>query len=218
MRNIFKAYKGRSLKGFTLAEVLVTFAVIGVVISLTIPPLVRDFQEKQHKAAFKKIYSDFYQAHKKLVFDLGGEGAFASLMTTKNNWGFRNLYKDYFNFIIVDNSWHEDGELFFFNGEKDSIIPGSIADVTLNNRMLITFASYGGCADKWELDNVCGSIVVDVNGHKGPNTWAKDVFIFYVSPIDLQVRTNTADCNRDTPGPAGYGRNCTIKVLKNEDY
>ena len=44
-------------KGFTLAEVLITLAVIGVVAALTIPVLVQKYQKKQLYSQFMKAYN-----------------------------------------------------------------------------------------------------------------------------------------------------------------
>lgn len=42
---------------FTLAEVLITLGIIGVVAAITLPSLIADFQDKQLIAQFKKTYS-----------------------------------------------------------------------------------------------------------------------------------------------------------------
>ena len=64
MQNIYK-----NRKSFTLAEVLVTLAVIGVIAALTIPGLLKDYQIKQNRVAFKKIYSDLASATKMIMLD-----------------------------------------------------------------------------------------------------------------------------------------------------
>lgn len=56
-------------KGFTLAEVLITLAVIGVVVAMTIPTLVSDISRKQHLTAFKKKYAEIVEAVKLSTID-----------------------------------------------------------------------------------------------------------------------------------------------------
>ena len=46
-----------SKSGFTLAEVLITLGVIGVVAAMTMPSLVAHYKEKQTVVALKKFYS-----------------------------------------------------------------------------------------------------------------------------------------------------------------
>lgn len=60
-------------KGFTLAEVLITLSVIGVVAALTIPGLVRNYQETQWKATVKKTYSELVQATQMLLVEHNGD-------------------------------------------------------------------------------------------------------------------------------------------------
>lgn len=46
----------RSLKGFTLAEVLITLGIIGVVAAITIPSLISKVQKAQIEALVKENY------------------------------------------------------------------------------------------------------------------------------------------------------------------
>lgn len=49
-------------KAFTLAEVLITLGIIGVVAALTIPTLVNNYRKKQFETGLKKEYSVLLQA------------------------------------------------------------------------------------------------------------------------------------------------------------
>ena len=46
-------------KGFTLAEVLITLGIIGVVAAMTLPTVINNVQEKQFHSKFKKAYATF---------------------------------------------------------------------------------------------------------------------------------------------------------------
>jgi len=52
-------------KAFTLAEVLITLGIIGVVAAMTIP-ILQKIQVIEYKSAYKKSYSTFYQAYTKI--------------------------------------------------------------------------------------------------------------------------------------------------------
>lgn len=55
--------KGICMKrAFTLAEILITLGIIGVVASLTIPTLVNNYRKKQFQSSLKKEYSVLLQA------------------------------------------------------------------------------------------------------------------------------------------------------------
>lgn len=47
---------------FTLAEVLITLGIIGVVAAMTLPSLITNYQEKQRVSQLKKVYSALSQA------------------------------------------------------------------------------------------------------------------------------------------------------------
>ncbi len=76
-------------KAFTLAEVLITLAIIGVVAALTIPAVVRNYEKHVMETRLKKIYSQILQAfntaqvensdpqHWETVQGINGSGDFA---------------------------------------------------------------------------------------------------------------------------------------------
>lgn len=49
-------------KGFTLAEVLVTLGIIGVVSAMTVPTLMQNHQRKAYITQLHKVYNEFTQA------------------------------------------------------------------------------------------------------------------------------------------------------------
>lgn len=50
-------------KAFTLAEVLITLGIIGIVASLTLPAIIQKQNEKATVTALKKFYSSISQAY-----------------------------------------------------------------------------------------------------------------------------------------------------------
>lgn len=66
-----------SAKAFTLAEVLITLGIIGVVAAMTLPTLVQQYKEQETVTRVKKFYSGFSQAYMQAVMDNG----------TIDNWG-----------------------------------------------------------------------------------------------------------------------------------
>ena len=66
--------ESRTLKksAFTLAEVLITLGIIGVVAAMTLPVLTQKYQKMVLKNQYKKVYSTLSQAYSKAVFDIGG--------------------------------------------------------------------------------------------------------------------------------------------------
>ncbi len=60
----FTSHFSRKRVAFTLAEVLITLGIIGVVASLTLPSIVHNVQKVVLKNQFKRAYSNFYNAIK----------------------------------------------------------------------------------------------------------------------------------------------------------
>ena len=60
--NVLTSYRLKKKVAFTLAEVLITLGIIGVVAAITIPGLVADYQKKVLVAQFKKSYSNLSNA------------------------------------------------------------------------------------------------------------------------------------------------------------
>ena len=56
-------------KGFTLSEVLITLGVVGVVAVLTIPGVMKNYQNRLYTAQLEKIYSQISDATQALMND-----------------------------------------------------------------------------------------------------------------------------------------------------
>lgn len=61
------------IKAFTLAEVLITLGIIGIVAALTMPTLINSTHGKELDAALKKAYSILQQAIQRMTFEEGLE-------------------------------------------------------------------------------------------------------------------------------------------------
>jgi len=169
-----------SRKAFTLAEILITLTVIGVVAALTIPTLLQNTNQAEIAAAWKKDFSDINQATIQIISDNGG-----TMKGICSDWDhdcFRNAYSKYLSFIKTCNAgpnngncWHKPGEFYEFDSTPITSSSWSgAAGAILNNGSLIWIANdktsdcHGGVE--------CGYFSVDVNGFKKPNTLGKDIF------------------------------------------
>ena len=66
-------------KAFTLAEVLITLGIIGVVASMTIPSLISGYRDKQYVTALKKSVSILSNAYNLAIYENGGSNDFGYL-------------------------------------------------------------------------------------------------------------------------------------------
>src|SRR5574344_1720591 len=63
--------KLKNNNGFTLAEVLMVLAIIGVLAAMTIPTLLQRSQEKATVSRLKKVYSTLSTAYRSAIYDNG---------------------------------------------------------------------------------------------------------------------------------------------------
>jgi len=227
--NIFKDIQGRDKTGFTLAEVLITLSIIGVVAALTVPSLARQYEKIQFRTAFKKQYSTIAQATARLMADNGG--TMNGILTYLN---FQNEYCQYLscakmcNYTDSTECWHAAGTTYLLNGQQNNRSYNGTA--VLKDGTLLAFYDRMASNDRTcdEIDgndgihtNDCGWVFVDVNGYKGPNTYGKDIFIVYiqenkVEPANYDDETGASPTNYCHASSSGYG--CAAKVLQNIDY
>lgn len=168
---------------FTLAEVLITLGIIGVVAAMTMPSLIQNYQEKATVTKLKKCYSLVSQAYVSILNDEGGSdtlqagddlemmekfGKYLKYQKTcgRNKGCFPNVtYKS-----VTGNGyskWEDD------TTDRSRAI---LTDGTLI--MFNKSAMLGGN----EGNYLYAQIYVDINGFKGPNQLGRDFFYFYINP------------------------------------
>lgn len=191
--------------GFTLAEVLITLGIIGVVAALTIPTLISKYQKQEYVTQLKKAYSQFNEAlqlmskDRDCINDLkctdiflyaGGDQTQASQIAGDE------LVKY---FKVVKNCGTEKN-LGCFTNKGATNYDGS--DVRTNfdewdfqYRFITTdgtaFSLYstGLCDDVFasnyvtgNMTRLCGYLYIDVNGPtKGPNNMGRDIFWYFIT-------------------------------------
>ncbi len=179
-------------RAFTLAEVLVTLGIIGVVAAMTLPALIQNYQHKVLETQFKKAYSILYQ----LVLDVQNDTGMPlnvkdyAYEYTGDNWKLYNALKPY----IIANFCTTSGCIDRIKVDENDDRPTAIQNMkeykTYNNK--VNTSSYymegGGFIlpdsmsiyiENYNQKNLMLS--VDVNGvGKRPNRWGHDLFTFSI--------------------------------------
>ncbi|MBQ8458954.1 type II secretion system protein [bacterium] len=173
----------RNKKGFTLAEVLITLGIIGVVAALTIPSLVNNYHKKQYYTQFMKARSILENAKRAYDDEDGSvseDGSYFSPLIesmSKHNKGE----------LITDLSKITSYEIKALNGEifaetdyfsSDCAAPVNIMFETIDGIDFIYCSAWTG-----------EGVMIDINGYRNkPNTYGRD--IFYVDEINPEESTN----------------------------
>ena len=180
--SLFTSHFSLKKAAFTLAEVLITLGIIGVVAAMTMPSLIQNYQEKATVTKLKKCYSLVSQAYVSILNDEGGSdtlqagddlemmekfGKYLKYQKTcgRNKGCFPNVtYKS-----VTGNG---------YNKWEDDTTDRSRAILT--DGTLIMFNKNAMWGD--EGNYLYAQIYVDINGFKGPNQLGRDFFYFYISP------------------------------------
>lgn len=176
-------------QGFTLAEVLVTLGIIGVVAAVTTPTLMGSTNSKQLQAQFNNAHSILSQA----VYAVAGQ----------KGPGLRKIYAAY---TTPDKEKNEEGgykneneflQLFFKQLKTDGKCRYNVAEIKNYNKSKSGAGVYvdkGSKAPGTRLQNgMCVDVVVnaseinitvDINGVKKPNILGHDIFFFTIDSSD----------------------------------
>jgi len=189
-------------KAFTLAEILITLGIIGVVTALTIPNLIANYQKKTTVAKLKETYSILQQAFKLSQEDNGEVESWNANLSGKDF--FEQYIKNYVKYQVVYTSSELQSKTKipykYLNGVRNS-------SRTLNHANSTHFVLINGARISINGYNDGGKIIhIDVNGLSGPNTVGKDEFIFFLSSTDGLLPYGYGGVNGETFGRNNYSR------------
>ena len=172
-------------RAFTLAEVLITLVIIGVVAALTIPNLLAKHDEQQTVAKLKKTYAALVTAQRLSIAETGEDydkkihpyNAFRKYFKTA-----KNCEKTGTGCFATSDEYKTLGGKVQSEVLKILDIGGWTNKIILDDGVAIAFVpvSYGYVVDSNNL--TVPYIVVDVNGIKPPNIFGRDTFMFVVLP------------------------------------
>ena len=217
------------VKAFTLAEVLITLGIIGVVAAITIPTLVKNYQKTVWVNQLKKSVSTLEQGFQKMLADDGVDDLHNTELgqlfaNTSDDGGYysdqeedvmqkaNNIFIKYFNTTRFDFNysntnqfWCKEHSLLYDKNDKDCV-NGDYASIYLSDGAIIGFASF---LSRYDYRN-SGCIEIDINGEKKPNTWGRDTFAFSVSNNGHLIPRDYENCNLTE-----NGYSCAAHIIKN---
>ena len=159
-------------KAFTLAEVLVTLTIIGVIAAISIPTLLQSTNNAEAKTQWKQNYAIMSQAINKMIMDTADD----FVEYRENTSSFEPLLRTYFNYVKDDPAmglYHRDLLAATYKDLSGAPMRGELMDdgqIILSNGALIMIENYS-------VNGAPLIIWVDINGfEKGPNILGKDLF------------------------------------------
>ena len=170
---------------FTLAEVLISLGIIGVVAAMTMPSLIQNYQKKQTVSQLQKAYSTFSQA---LVQSQQENGQSSEWSVTvagssyEDNLAYFNTYwKPYLKVIKICKTMKECG--YNIDGFASLTDRHNYTYYGLFNNVPGFIYGDGTYASirPYGFNNVALQLlVIDINGPKMPNIIGRDIFHFQI--------------------------------------
>lgn len=220
--------------GFTLAEVLITLAIIGVIAALTIPALMNFLYEAELIAKWKKSYATISQATQSIVSENGG-----SLQNLNGATGgyqpniVEQAYRSKLNVIKFCTLGTTYGKCFHNQTVGQALIGVTLlnggtavtncaqmpffADMSgqiLSDGTYVLYSYWTNLGPAVYLEgytNSYGSITVDVNGEKKPNVVGKDIFSMLLFDDHIQPVGKGSSKNTCTSATSGFS--CSTEKL-----
>lgn len=206
------------LFGFTLAEVLITLGIIGVVASLTMPSVIVNYQKQRTVAQLKKVYTVLNQAIKLSEAENGGYEYWLKPPDIDAIEYFDKYLRPYMKILKTCDNYRACGystssPWYYKDGAKVQVTVAfkeNMATVMLSDGVVVLFMVF--IPDNSDIEATY--VIVDLNGPKGPNTYGKDLFRFKringkgIMPDDYHL---------DTPRCSESGSNgvdCASKIMK----
>ncbi len=172
--------------GFTLAEVLITLGIIGIVAALTIPGLITKCKEMQYRVTYKKVYSSLNQAMKYAQEDDGVDLTLGNTIFLPNLSGGVTPYTSNVGeiFKYISRYYKSTTTCFDNNADKCWVCEKGEAGYIHNgapdwlgcSKSSYAFIDANGVA-YYLYSNSEFPILIDVNGNRKPNQLGRDRFV-----------------------------------------
>jgi prepilin-type N-terminal cleavage/methylation domain-containing protein len=223
-------------RGFTLAEVLITLLIIGVVASLVIPSIINDTNKAEYVTKLKKEYAILQQAYKLLIIDNGGSilnDPNFNCSGTCNGSKSANAMNEFAEKLSVTKNcgtgtgcWYSSTQIFIggdivtsnlessWSGVYGKAVLADGTSIAININNTNCTRTYGSTTvGSPTYQSICGIMDIDINGSIKPNQLGRDNFSFYITKYGIYpkgVYNDGSTCNPEATS-SGYG--CSGNVL-----
>ena len=223
---------------FTLAEVLITLGIIGIVAAMTLPALIQSHREKQTVSQLKKFYSVMSNA---FLLAYNEHGALDDWGISNNDNtdaeaanGFKNTFIKYIKPYLKVTKFCEFGDASCEKSPYSIYSLDGTAHIVEYAKFLphLVLADGSSIIHLWftgtNYNTKYGEIYVDLNGLKNPNKLGEDIFVFGLTgtkiypygipdaPVNFSFDTMCSLKNKDRKN--GYGCAGWVIYQENMDY
>ena len=178
-------------RGFTLAEVLVTLGIIGVVSAMTIPTLMRNHQRQVYVTRLHKVYNIMTEGFALLMQETNAVDIRESLMSQGHAADVPEIFlKSHFKIAMdcgLESSKCFADKYKSLNGREASSTfleedYGDMYSVSLSDGTSVALSISANASKALAERYGIGHVYVDTNGKEGPNVAGRDFFRMYIYP------------------------------------
>lgn len=219
-------------KAFTLAEVLITLVIIGVIAAITVPTIHANYVEQERKAKVKKTYSVLSQAMIRIQAT-GVDMEFEEI--DGNSVAIRDWYNKYMAPFLVTQKvcfqtkgcWNK-GDTYWLNGSKHNWnrtgvgVGSDIVTAVLNDGTFINIDGFS-ISDMKSIFGIDAKgkagfvLYYDINGDKKPNVIGRDIYVAVYSRekgfVPAFKDRNSSQIKNDC-SKSGRGVSCIMNYLR----
>ena len=224
---------------FTLAEILITLGIIGIVAALTIPTLIANYQKKETVSKLQKAYSTLSNMTMMMHADNAYSALSGTVSAEKTEKFFNEYVLKYFKSPIVS----ANGVCLYPEAAGDCAAYKYLNNVSFNVSIYTSYVmgriylttfdgiSYYFSVMSWvsETDEdgntvrhavytASPKIWVDLNGTKSPNVFGKDVFYltsdFSTGVVNFECTDRSMDSINQNCSPTSQGTCCAEKIRR----
>mgnify|MGYP002765730738 FL=1 len=165
------------LAAFTLAEVLITLGIIGVVSAMTVPTLMQNYQRQSYVTQLHKTYNEMSQALLRYQTDKNAVNLREAGLTSAN--AVNSFITTYLK--VVKDCGNDFSACFGSDYKKINGTSLSFGEASSAAGVFVlaggqSIAIFSRNSDSQQYSNSIATILVDVNGKKGPNIQGRDFY------------------------------------------
>ena len=213
----------KRIYAFTLAEVLITLGIIGIVAALTMPALIADYKKKEDVAKLKKAYTIINQAFKLSEVDNGPSEHWANAYDIGASAYYEQYWKPYFQGPSLCKTYKECG----FTSQTPwktlrGDVSGTVVDMDSASNSRVFFRTndgilYGIFTTFGDMTVANSTIYIDINAGKNPNVLGRDVFKYTRVPgkgVLPDGYLQTVEYLNQNCSKTGSGEYCAAKIMQ----
>ena len=194
-------------KGFTLAEVLITLGIVGVVAVLTVPGVMKNYKHRLYTAQLQKVYAQIADGVQAMMSDQHVDNFYESTVANTNSCSNANngvcekgvgvLLNNYFK-VSKRNCGNNDRvkRCIAGTGAGSYTLINSATAPAIETEYCIQNTNGATICGKWNTTTKMVNLIVDVNGAASPNMVGRDLFA-----IDIKSDGSLSDFGSNSPNP-----------------